>query len=232
MPSPTKDFYPFKPGQLEKPTSQQEINGIVETLNGNLDGEFLEISHLLAKEHCKILVDNTEIVFQKALLNPDTPTMHWKTKTNITDDFRLDLTMEDIVALIGTEATEKVQNAFQEFTQEPVTEVVVRRSQNDGSRHIQYHTDGPLAVMHLYLNGDNLDGGNLHYLTHDGVVGTTAPTGHGIFHQGGVVHGVSSFVGTRYIFIFLAKMNEEVVLGELHGSASRNGMAAGVHSEL
>jgi len=56
--------------------------------------------------------------------------------------------------------------------------------------------------MNMYLNpvggGENLD-----YLTSNGEMAAKASKGHAVLHRNGIVHGVSSFLGTRNILIFI-----------------------------
>jgi len=108
----------------------------------------------------------------------------------------------------------------------PVSDIVIRRSALDQDRHIQYHIDGDSSVMHVWLN-DDADGGNLFYLDQNGMTKIEVTMGTGVFHSDNIVHGVSSFTGTRYILLFIGPtVNHDDVLADVINQEPL------IHSEL
>ena len=199
-----KPFYPFISGALDVNLDIETIHATVEKLEGNLEGRFEEKKDpLLTMDQCHSIRDYTEMRW-KADIDAGLDVARGK---NYTLDYRIELPTQDLADLIGVASVQDLYQAFQDYDEDyPVSRIVVRRTTSAHDHHIQYHNDGATAVMHLWLNAPTeIEGGGLWYLTKNGTqVVDTSITGAASFHSEGIVHGVATFAGTRYILIFLS----------------------------
>lgn len=203
-------YMAFQEGELDTNPGDRKLISIVEDAKGSMgttaSDYYKEIPRVLPLRECEDLLGYSEAVFQRVVKDPNgTDGIRWKTQTNITEDFRFEVPPRDLEAFLSQESLERLYKVFADFTGPSDPKIVIRRTAIQGNKHIPYHNDGEFAVMHAFLNGDELDGGNLHYLTPHGAVETDASTGTVLLHKNGIVHGVSSFYGVRVILLLLAK---------------------------
>ena len=222
----SKTFYPFISGVLDVGLDMETIQSTVAKLDGNLQGRYEEMKGpLLTMDQCHRIRDYTDKRW-KADVDAGVDVARGK---NYTIDYRIELQPEELASMIGVASVQRLYQAFRDYDEDyPVSRIVVRRTTSVHEHHIQYHNDGPTAVMHLWLNAPTeIEGGGLWYLTSNGTaVVDTSITGAASFHSEGIVHGVATFAGTRYILIFLSdhKGASDVVAPFLAKSL--------VHSEL
>lgn len=68
---------------------------------------------------------------------------------------------------------------------------------------MDWHLDGDNSVMHVWLNEENVDGGNYLFLGVDGVTEVVTTSGSAMVHGHQVAHAIRSFTGTRYILLLI-----------------------------
>lgn len=184
-----KNFYSFIPGGLDTKLETSTMANLVSNLHGNWDnGQYKEVSNVLTADECATLRAFGDDRKNESLF-----------------DNRLEVLPAELATMLSAERIRSLHNIFLDFTEgAAVTKVIMRITSvtADEPKHVQYHNDGPFDVMHMYLNSVG-GGGNLNYLTSNGEVSAKAATGHAVMHRNGIVHGVSSFLGTRYILIFM-----------------------------
>lgn len=148
------------------------------------------MSHVLTEEECQTLRSYAD---------------NHRNATKFDD--RISVAPSEFAQLLPPSRIRALHETFLDFSQgASVTHIVIRITtispEEEGPpKHVRYHNDGSFDVMHMYLN--SVGGGNLHYLTSQGHQAAAAETGHAVLHRNGIVHGVSSFEGTRYILIFM-----------------------------
>lgn len=125
---------------------------------------------------------------------------------NITEDLRLTVTPTELENLIGLDSIRALYSEFKAYDDAfPVNKIVLRRTTLYNKKHIEFHTDPNVSFMFVWLNADEIEGGGPVYLTGDGVTPTKPVTGAGLFQSENVVHGISPFIGTRYILGLLGE---------------------------
>ena len=185
----------------------------------------------LPLEDCKILREHADIKLQELVADR----IHLWGDTNVTDDFRLEVTPEELKNLIGSESVHKLHTAFQTFDKKfPVSRIVLRRTHQTGDQSLEWHNDGPTQFMLVSLNGDELVGGDLHDLTREGTIPTTANTGDGFIHTSSIVHAVSKFEGTRYILGLLGESldSQDIFQESIFSAEHMDGMSPMLGQEL
>eukprot|EP00051_Salpingoeca_urceolata_P015562 m.202188 g.202188 ORF g.202188 m.202188 type:complete len:517 (+) comp18435_c4_seq4:211-1761(+) len=129
------------------------------------------------------------------------------------DDFKLDLTVDRLVELVGERTVSELMGLFR---CDPARrcDVVLRRvkarAANGTKACIGFHTDEATRTMQVPLNGDDeYEGGRLTFVTRShGVVQPTRPAGCATIHDDTILHGVSRLLrGSRYSLFFLEYAN-------------------------
>jgi hypothetical protein len=115
-------------------------------------------------------------------------------------DFKLDLTREELIALIGRKAVRSLATTFNG----PFNQIKLRRSVAYG-QCINFHLDHSKRTMAVPLNSaEDYVGGQLVYVTSDGLLQPVRPAGSAIIHDNTVPHGVTKLLsGIRYGLFFL-----------------------------
>lgn len=117
----------------------------------------------------------------------------------INEDYILNISPEQLTDVIGLDAILKLHDAYIGNNPEyPVTRFVGRRIKFDTERHMQWHIDGPNAVMHVFVNEDEVEGGNYLFVNEDGLTEVETKSGDGIIHSHNVAHSIAHFTGMRY----------------------------------
>jgi hypothetical protein len=202
-----KPFFKFTSGQLDVTSSADRLPSVVEENLGNLDGIFRSYPDLLSKQNSIVLQQYAETICARS--NKDSNDGFNRRTGNITQDFSFNVSVATLNSLIGLENTNKMYTAFNDFDSSfSVNDIIFRRTRARGDSHIRYHNDGHMSVLHVSLNGDELEGGgSFHYITSNGIVNPDFRTGYGIAHGHQIIHGISSFTGTRYILALQGRPN-------------------------
>jgi len=158
---------------------------ILDKLNGYKQNNFTFYSDkILKNEHC----DN---VIQYIEKNYDLQS----------DDFKLEISKEVLIKLIGI-------NSFQNLSQlfnDRIDEIKIRRVKSTNNV-INFHKDHALKTLQVSLNGDdNYVGGKLIFISKDGKVHKlNRKKGSLTIHDNTIPHGVSKLVsGVRFGLFFL-----------------------------
>lgn len=90
--------------------------------------------------------------------------------------------------------------------------VILRRLRGPTPGCVSFHQDGPgtTGSVQLNLNSDTAyEGGKVHFLTHEGIVTPSRPSGTLINYHGGVWYGISKlWEGTQYTLVVIGKNTE------------------------
>ena len=215
-------FYSWTSGALEIFPTMEKITSVITSLKGNIDGHFTEVtSPLLTQDECSRLRSFADERLQEELLLASNAMIadkkgddeYLQYGDDIREDFRFHVTVDELLELVSLDSIRAMYDAFKAHDSNyHVSGLVLRRSHHDSNdRHIQYHQDGQTSVMHVWLNEDDIDGGNLYYLNRNGTTKFDTALGTAAFHSDSIVHGVSGFKGTRYIFIFIGDLQTDIL---------------------
>jgi len=220
-----KIFFKFTSGELDMDPSFERRVSIAKELEGNLDASFMEIKDpILSTDECSVLKKHADAELEKTVAKGITEMRGAK----ITEDFVVDITPSELKNLIGMDSIRAMYKTFKEFNPDfPVSRINVRRTALTGGKHIHYHVDGASMVMHVWLNGgDELDGGNFFYLGQNNTTKIETTMGAATVHGKEIVHGISSFNGTRYTLLFVGdRIHSKDVLTDMMATEQ-------VHAEL
>lgn len=182
-----KKFYSWTSGSLEiLPTSEKILNVVAE-VEGNIDGHFSEVTTpLLTNEECSRLRDYAEGRLQEHLVSGEELVQYG---ADVREDFRFHLSVDELLRLVSLNSIKAMYNAFKAHDSNyRVSEILIRRSHHEtNDKHIRYHQDGDRNVMHVWLNDDSLNGGNLYYLNRTGTTKFDTGLGTAAFHSNGIV---------------------------------------------
>ena len=119
-------------------------------------------------------------------------------------DFKLELSLDKLIELIGHTETEKLLGLFGGTP----TSVKIRRA-SASSDCINFHLDVSSRTMQVALNGeDEYSGGRLMFCTTQGLVCPIRQAGTATIHDCNIVHGVSTHTtGIRYGLFFLEEVS-------------------------
>jgi hypothetical protein len=195
---------------LEAFSSPELLVGFIEKLGGNPDAKFGRVDNVLPPDVCsrlKLYLD--EALEENAVNESDV------VKTDVT--FEID--MDDFVDMVGVENAQSLYQGYRRIMGNvPVNKVLIRRSDFLGGMHIHYHVDGGNregyqnagnSLMIVNLNTGEYEGGEITYLTRQGMNITTPKIGDAVMHGSDIVHGVQALNGTRYVLVLLSD-NPEV----------------------
>jgi hypothetical protein len=205
---------------------------IVADLGGNMEGDFSVVQDLLPLNKLRALRDHADSALEKALriqqqavgVDVDLGQLPVKggdlnAHANIREDYRFELSPTELASFVGLDSIRGMYAAFKDYAPNfPVTRIVVRRTDLNGDKHIQYHSDSDTAVMHVWLNEDNdinnvIEGGNLIYLNNNSATKVESKSGAATLHKNKIVHGITPLNGTRYVLILLSdnKLQDDVM---------------------
>eukprot|EP00935_MAST-01C_sp_MAST-1C-sp1_P000462 g462.t1 len=124
-------------------------------------------------------------------------------KRNPHDDLELDLSLPELVAVLGRSTVDSVMAHFP--TVHRATKIKLRRCVAHG-RCINPHLDVARCTMQVALNGDDeYSGGRLVFITSSGAHVPQRPAGTITIHDSSIVHGVTPMLGgVRYGLFVLA----------------------------
>jgi len=116
-------------------------------------------------------------------------------------DFRINLSKQELTAVVGLTAV----NRLLAFFGDDVDEIKLRRVEAHGLC-VKFHVDSAQRTMQVPLNGeDEYEGGRLVYITARGLETVERPAGSVTIHDNTIAHGVTRMAsGVRY-GLFLAK---------------------------
>jgi len=117
------------------------------------------------------------------------------------EDLNRPLSPEILNATLSKQSLKAIYNSFHHFTPYAIREVGLRRGSYDEDHHVAMHNDGEFAVFQIKLSGE---GGNLNFLTTEGVVEPEWPLHSGMALGPNLVHGLSSFQGVNTYLILHA----------------------------
>ena len=198
---------------------EDEMEVLAKAYHGSVDDTFAVLDGLLDEDDCRSLRAFTDEQYfdllesGAAVKNPD-----------YKHDYRLNVPQGHLKRVLKASSLERVTGAFREYAGDgiAITRIALRRSINDGSNRIEFHTDygnsefDKLVSMIVFLNNEGeISGGDLHYVTRNGIIKTHPGRGSAVIHGHNIVHGVDSYEGKRYIMFFLGTpaMKQEMLAG-------------------
>jgi len=147
---------------------------------------------------------------QKCLLDPAARTklMQCVDSKNTTgqQDFKLDLTMPELTALVGDNAVTALKDVWGD---ERISEIKIRRVEPQGGLSINFHLDHAARTMQVPLSEEeDYSGGRLIFATPQGLHWPSRKVGTATIHDNTIPHGVTAHTsGIRYGFFFLQQAN-------------------------
>ena len=190
--------------------SYEKLEQVARLYNGNIDDGYAVVHNLLDEEDCRAIREFTDEQYLDLLASG--------AKVNNKEykyDYRLNVPQGKFEQVIKPSSVERLVKAFRDFAKDiPIVRIALRRTVNDGTNSIAFHADSKntsvsaptLVAMITYLNEEgDIDGGDLHYMTGDGVFREHPGRGSSVIHGGKVVHGVDAYNGTRYIMLLLGQ---------------------------
>lgn len=124
--------------------------------------------------------------------------------------FFVDIPLEDLDELIGTQRVMEFKDAIHSAVGRPVpiTRVRGRRMPADPTKHLAYHHDTKKHATLLIELSEEYTGGEIVYLTNEGPVIVERFLGTGVIHGSDIVHGVfNQDGGARYVLHVFSDMD-------------------------